>query len=84
MDAFEYTKKNVFFSGHNLGPHGLVTGEGLVPQPGMGIFAMMATVGTIGAIPVASQNCVTGTQFIFQGKISTFPKLDRVPLKSDP
>ena len=30
------------------------------PQPGMGILAMMASVGTIGALPVASQDSSGG------------------------
>ena len=40
-------------AGDGLGPHGLGGGGGHVPQPGMGIFAMMATIGTV---PIAHSN----------------------------
>ena len=52
--------------GDGLGPHGLGGGNVAVgPQPGMGIFAMMATIGTV-PVPLpgphnASGQCVWKT-----------------------
>ena len=42
-------------AGHGLGPH--VLGGGGAPQPGMGIFAMMATLGTL---PVDGHQNING------------------------